>query len=230
MLKNGQIDVLSDVSYTPERAANILYTSLPMGTELYYIFISTNNEQITLSNVASLNGKKIGVNKNSVQREMFINWAAANGVSAEIVDLSLSESDAFKMLRTGELDAYITLDAYEDAESHAFTPLFKIGESNYFFAISKARPDLQRELNDAMSQIYDENRFFNQQLHEKYLASSGTNAFLSNDAVNWLDEHGSIRVGYLDNYLPFCTGNFGGVTGVLNDYLTLAKDCTKNAK
>ncbi len=86
MLKNGQIDVLSDVSYTPERAADILYTSLPMGTESYYIFISTNNEQITLSNVASLNGKKIGVNKNSVQREMFINWAAANGISAEIVD------------------------------------------------------------------------------------------------------------------------------------------------
>ncbi len=47
MLKNGQIDVLSDVSYTPERAADILYTSLPMGTESYYIFISTNNEQIT---------------------------------------------------------------------------------------------------------------------------------------------------------------------------------------
>ncbi len=96
--------------------------------------------------------------------------------------------------------------------------------------MSTARPDLLTELNDAMSQIYDENRFYNQQIHEKYMATSGTNAFLSSDALHWLDEHGAIRVGYLDNYLPFCAKSSGGVTGVLNDYLTLAKTTAKNAR
>lgn len=38
MLKNGEIDMLSDVSYTAERAKSILYPSYSMGTEEYYIY------------------------------------------------------------------------------------------------------------------------------------------------------------------------------------------------
>ena len=190
MLRAGEIDLMSDVSYTNERAAQMLFSTLPMGAETYYIFTTTDNAGIALSNIAYLNGKRIGVNRNSVQKNLFINWAASNGISAEIVELS---QDAFQMLKRGEIDAYITLDAYENEDPHSFVPILKIGESDYFFAINRFRPDLQIELNNAMSKIYDENRFYNQQLHEKYLASSGTNAFLSNDAVNWLDEHGAIR-------------------------------------
>ncbi|MCR4599077.1 MAG: transporter substrate-binding domain-containing protein [Acetatifactor sp.] len=33
MLEKGEIDLLSDVSYTEERANYMLYASLPMGTE-----------------------------------------------------------------------------------------------------------------------------------------------------------------------------------------------------
>ncbi len=132
MLKAGQIDLMSDVSYTPERAGQMLFSSLPMGAESYYIYASVDHPSISLSNTASLNGKKIGVSKNSYQRELLINWLAANGISAEIVDLSSLEQEAFQMMKSGELDAYVTLDVYEDVDVHAFTPLFKIGESNFF--------------------------------------------------------------------------------------------------
>ena len=37
-LKNGEIDLLSDVSFMEDRAQDMLYASLPMGTEAYYIF------------------------------------------------------------------------------------------------------------------------------------------------------------------------------------------------
>ena len=39
MLQDGEIDLLSDVSYKPEREGKILYPDLPMGTESYYIYI-----------------------------------------------------------------------------------------------------------------------------------------------------------------------------------------------
>ena len=39
MLRNGEIDLLSDVSYTPERAEEMLFSSMPMGAEEYYIYI-----------------------------------------------------------------------------------------------------------------------------------------------------------------------------------------------
>ena len=37
-LKKGEIDLMSDVSYTEERTNDMLFTSIPMGTEIYYIF------------------------------------------------------------------------------------------------------------------------------------------------------------------------------------------------
>ena len=168
--------------------------------------------------------------RGSVQRDMFLDWAAENNISAQIVELAVLEKDAFKMIQRGEIDAYITLDAYEDRHAYDFIPLFKIGQSDYFFAVSNSRPDLLHELNDAMSKIHDENRFYSQQLHEKYLATSGTNAFLSSDALDWLYRNGTIRVGYLDDYLPFCAEDSNGVTGVLKDYLELAAHCSKNAR
>ena len=40
MLENGEIDLMSDVSYMPEREEYMLYPDLPMGTEEYFIFQS----------------------------------------------------------------------------------------------------------------------------------------------------------------------------------------------
>lgn len=37
MLQDGRIDLLSDVSYTEERAEYMLYSHIPMGSELYYL-------------------------------------------------------------------------------------------------------------------------------------------------------------------------------------------------
>ena len=59
MLVNGQIDILSDVSYTPERANLILFPTLPMGAESYFLYISSTNNSISKNNPTSLNGKKL---------------------------------------------------------------------------------------------------------------------------------------------------------------------------
>lgn len=40
MLLDGELDLMSDVSYTPERAEQMLFSSLPMGEEEYYLFLS----------------------------------------------------------------------------------------------------------------------------------------------------------------------------------------------
>ena len=61
MLKDGEIDMLGNVSYTEERANDMLYSSLPMGTESYYLFASQKNKDIRMNDYSSLNGKKIGV-------------------------------------------------------------------------------------------------------------------------------------------------------------------------
>ena len=63
----GDLDLLSDVSYTPERAEKILYSSEAMGSEGYHVFIAPGNQDIRPDDFSTLNGKRIGVNVGSIQ-------------------------------------------------------------------------------------------------------------------------------------------------------------------
>ena len=111
-------------------------------------------------------------------------------------------------------------------------PVYKVGTSDFFFAVSKSRPDLLTDLNGALSSIHNENRHFNHQMYEQYINTAGANAFLSKNETDWLAHHGTIRVGYQDNYLAFCAAdkNTGKLTGALKDYLEYIQNCMENAK
>ena len=229
MLQDGKIDLLSDVSYTEERADSMLFSKLPMGAEEYYLFTGPGNTDITTADYSTFNGKKVGVNKDSVQADFFREWAEANDVRAELIEMTESVDEALKMLKRGDIDLYIALDAY--LETSAAVPVCKIGESDYFFAVSRSRPELLTELNNAMGRIQEEDPYYNQNLNARYIKASGVNLYLSTDEKEWLDEHGTIRVGYQDNYLAFCAQDpkTGELTGALKEYLSIASDCLENA-
>ncbi len=229
MLIDGEIDLMSDVSYTEERAAEMLFSSLPMGAEAYYLFVTPDNTEIRSGSIASLQGKRVGVNKNSIQEALFLELLDKYGVEAEIVELLTSQEESIELLQRGEIDAFITIDAY--GESGVYVPVLKVGQSEFYFAVSRNRDDLLEELDSALGKIQDENRSYNQQLYDAFVRSKGINAFLPTEELAWLSEHGSIRVGYLDDYLPFCDADdeTGELTGALSDYLNMAADCTMNA-
>ena len=229
MLIDGKIDLMSDVSYTDERTEKMLFPELPMGTEEYYIFTSPNNTEISRDDYSTLNGKKIGVNKGSIQSDFYRKWAKKNGVKADLKELMGTEEESLMKLETGKLDAYITPDAFADPEQ--LTPVAKIGSSDYFFAVNKKRPDLLDDLNKAMNSIQDENRFYNQRMSEKYLIHSEANAYLTAKENKWLNKHGPIKVGYQDNYMAFCAKDkeTGELTGALKDYLEYLSGSLQNA-
>ena len=149
MLLNGEIDLMGDISYTVGRARTLLFSMLPMGSEEYYLCTSTENPNaIDSRDMAPLNGKKIGVNKGSVQEDMLRSWMAKKGVEAEIVELMVNEDTSVDMLNRGELDAFVTINGFRSADT--LSPVFKIGASDIYFAVSKKRPELLKELDAAM--------------------------------------------------------------------------------
>ena len=229
MLKDGKIDLMSDVSYTVQREKDMFFSSLPMGSEEYYLFTTPDNKDISTSDYSSFNGKKVGANKGSIQIELFKDWAASNGIQAEIVELTGTESDCIARLVRGDFDLYLTLDSAADRD---FTvPVCKIGSSDFFFAVNKNRPDLLSELNSAMNHIQDDNYFFNQQLYGKYLKQTKFNSYLSSEEAEWIAEHKTIKFGYQDNYLAFCAKDpkTGELIGALSDYLKTAENSIENA-
>lgn len=226
----GELDLLSDVSYTAERAEKILYSAEAMGSEGYHVFIAPDNTGIRPDDFATLNGKRVGVNKNSIQEKLFIEWAESHGVFPEIIESTEKTPVLLDMLVKGEFDALVTLDTYGNTAD--VVPVWKIGFAESYFGINKSRPDLKQDLDIAMNRIFEDNRDYNQQLTEKYNKSGAINSFLSPEEKAWLDGHGVIRVGYRDNCLPFCAQNekTGTMTGALSDFLTFAENCQKNAQ
>ena len=229
MLMAGEIDLLSDVSYTAERAEKILYSAQGMGSEDYHVFIAPDNTEIRPDDFSTLNGKRVGVNKNSIQARLFQDWADSHGVTPEIIELTVKTPEMLEMLSNGELDALVTLDAY--GKTADVLPVCKIGAADSYFGISQSRPDIKQDLDVAMSRITEDNRYFNQQLAEKYNSSDGITSFLTTDEKDWFLKHGTIRVGYRNDYLPFCgsTGENQSLTGALLDFLLFAETCEKNA-
>ena len=225
----GEIDLLSDVSYTKERAEKLLYSFHPMGSEDYHVFISPTNTQIRPDDYSTMNGKVVGVNKSSIQEKLYRDWAEKNGVQATVREMTEKTPVLFNMLAHGDIDMLVTLDTYGNSAN--VIPVVKVGFAESYFGVNKNRPDLKRELDVAMSRILESSRDFNQQLTQKFNRSSAVNSFLTAEERDWVQKHGVIRIGYQDNFLPFCNKDEASqqLTGALKDYLGFASHALKNA-
>ncbi len=227
-LKDGEIDMLSDVSYSQARSESMLFSSIPMGTETYYLFVSPKNTEIKSESFESLNGKRVGVTKGSIQKDFFNDWTKSHNINVELIEMSCPEEESISQLDSS-IDAFVTVDVYGSPD--IAVPVWKIGSSDFYFVISKQRPDLMSELDIALSRIQDENAYYDQQLHDKYLKNVDLKKYLSESEKNWLKNHGTVRIGYQDNYLAFCAKDptTGELTGALKDYLRYASNAFINA-
>ncbi|MBO4432642.1 MAG: EAL domain-containing protein [Clostridia bacterium] len=229
MLVEGKLDLMSDVSFTEERSQNMHFSYFPMGTEEYYLFVAPDNEEITTDNLSALNGKTVGINKGSVQLDLFKKWAKEHKIDVKIEELTVTVSESLKKLQRGKIDAHVSLDGYFNPNEA--TPVASIGSSDFYFAVSNKSAGIINDLNNAMKRIQNEDPYYNQKLASKYIKTAGGNYFLIAEEKQWLKEHDyTIKVGYQDNYLAFCAKDpeTGELTGALKDYLKVASDSFKN--
>ena len=223
-LENGEIDILGGISYTEERAEKMLFSDMPMGEEKYYIYTDASNMDLTAGNLDSFEGKKIGVLKDHIPEDVLNEWESKFGLHTQHINISTT-TEVMDKLSNHEIDCFVSVEESRWGES-GISPITSIGEAEIYFAINPKRPDVKDALDSAMRRIKDDNPFYTDDLYRRYL-SAQSSSFLSKEEREWIGQHGAIQIGYLnqDGGISSVEPSTGKLTGVITDYVDLAKNC-----
>ena len=226
-LKNGEIDIMGDISYTEDRAEEMLFSDEPMGEEKYYLYADFSRTDISASNFKTLNGKKIGVLMGTEPEEMLTEWEEKHGIKTEHVNISNNE-DVKQKLANHEIDCFVSLEESFWAELGIST-MTRVGESGIYYAINKDRPDIKEELDNAMRALDEADPFYTADLYKRYFSLDYT-PILTSEEKAWLRKHGAIRMGFLtsDSGVSTYDPATGKLTGAITDYIQFATGCLGN--
>ena len=221
MLADGEIDILGSVSYTPERAESIDFSTYAEGTERYWIYTREDHTNLTNGDPKQMNGCRIGVADGSYQKELLEKWLDSNQIQAEVV-VCKGYDEMIEKLDADELDALVVPALSVNSD---FIAIANIGVSDCYFGVSKSRPDLLKELNSAMEEINNTETDYSSKLYARYEGKAVINYVLNKEEKQWLDAHEkTIRVGYLKGNLPFCGEENGKLTGILGTVLDTVQE------
>ena len=226
-LENGEIDIMGAISYTEDRAEEMLFSDEPMGEEKYYLYADLSRADISASDYKTLNGKKIGVLMGTEPEVMLTEWEEKYGLKTEHVNISNNE-DVKQKLANHEIDCFVSLEESFWAE-RGISTITRVGESGIYYAINKNRPDLKEELDDAMRALDEAVPFYTADLYKRYFSMDYT-PILTGEEKAWLKEHGAIKMGFLtsDSGVSTFDPATGEFTGVITDYIQFAADCLGN--
>ena len=226
-LKNGEIDIMGDISYTEDRTEEMLFSDEPMGEEKDYLYADLSREDITASDFKTLNGKKIGVLMGTEPEVMLTEWEEKYDLKTQHVNISNNE-DAKQKLANHEIDCFVSMEESFWTELGIST-ITRVGSSDIYYAINKDRADIKEELDNAMRALEDADPFYTADLYKKYFSMDYT-PILTGEEKAWLKKHGAIRMGFLTSDSGVSTYNpsTGELTGTITDYIRFAKDCLGN--
>lgn len=226
-LENGEIDIMGGISYTEDRAEEMLFSDEPMGEEKYYLYADLSRADISASDFKILDGKKIGVVMGTEPEVMLTEWEEKHGIKTQHVNISNNE-DVKQKLANHEIDCFVSLEESYWAELGIST-ITRVGKSSIYYVLNKDCPDLKEELDNAMHALDEEAPFYTADLCKKYF-SLDYKPILTGEEKAWLKEHGAIRMGFLTSDRGVSTYDpaTGEITGTITDYIQFAADCLGN--
>ena len=226
-LKNGEIDIMGDISYTEDRAEEMLFSDEPMGEEKYYLYADLSRADISASDYKTLNGKKIGVLMGTEPEVMLTEWEEKHDLKTQHVNVSNNE-DVKQKLANHEIDCFVSLEESFWAELGIST-ITRVGKSGIYYALNKDRPDLKEELDNAMRALDEAAPFYTADLYKRYFSLDYI-PILTGEEKAWLKGHGAIRMGFLTSDRGVSTYDpaTGEITGTITDYIQFAADCLGN--
>lgn len=94
MLLAGEADLIYEISYTKERAKQMLFPDEPMGREYYYLYAAEGNDSIEPGDYSTLAGRTVGVTSGTILVDLLRQWAEKRKVDVRMPEMDGYEATA----------------------------------------------------------------------------------------------------------------------------------------
>lgn len=226
MLENGEIDMLTSMHYTNERAEKFDF-STSIGYSTTIMTVRSNNTTIKAQNYADFDGMKVGLLKNSSRNDAFYAYAEEHGFQYNPVYLETQE-DLTSALEFGAVDMIVSSNLRKLGKERVVE---EFGASKFYAVVKKGNDELLSEINHGISQMdIHEGDWRTQLYHNNYDSQPLSEVLYSESEQAFLDAHKNseekLKVYFIPNSQPYCFIKDGKITGIVPDIVHKLMDDT----
>lgn len=210
-LENREIDLVGSAQYSSGRAVKFRYASLSSGYT-YGILAVKGENQLAYEDFSQMKDLTYGMVETYVRRPEFLQYMKANGISD--VKLKTYENTAAltNALETGEIDVFV--HSFMEIQD-GWRMLGRFAPMPFYYITYQGNSELLMELNQAIADVKMKSPELENELLIKYYESRmDENVVLTSEEKAYIDQAGTLVVGYLEEQYPFSYESEGECRGL----------------
>jgi signal transduction histidine kinase/AmiR/NasT family two-component response regulator len=216
MAKTGEIDVLLDVSKTQDRMEYYDFSDEAMGVEMCYL-VARSDSGMNYDDYTAFNGMRVGYEDGSTIINSLTSYGQQNGFAFTPVPYKESK-DMFAALQSGEVNAVVQTNLLAVPDGDVI--LAKFDASPVYIITTKVKPELKKELNDAMTRLLSFNPNFNTDIYQKiYKYNIAQSESYTQEELDYLNTKPVVNVLFETAWEPFEYSDSGQPAGITPDVL-----------
>ena len=216
MLRNGQVDIVTSVSKTPEREEEFLFSDQSIGINSTIFTVKKGNQAIVEGDYSTYDGVTVGMLEGNSKNANFQRFAAEHGFTFQPVYFA-EQDELTDALQEGRVDAAVT-GSLRLLENEWLLESFDA--SPFYICTRKDRAELMSRINAAINEMDLHDPNWRDTLHETYYATDHDGSIILNAGERaFLEERAAsdtpLRLLFNPERIPYCYFQDGQAKGIL---------------
>ena len=216
MLRNGEVDIVTSVSKTPEREAEFLFSDQDIGVNSTILTVKAGNQTIVEGDYTTYDGIAVGMLKDNSKNANFERFAQEHSFTFQPVYFA-DQDELTTALQEGRIDAAVT-GSLRLLENEWLLESFDT--SPFYICTRKDDTALMDRINAAINEMDLHDPNWRNSLHETYYSTDQSGSIILNaDERAFLEERREsgvpLRLLINPDRIPYCYFRDGQAQGIL---------------
>lgn len=216
MLRNGEVDIVTSVSKTPEREKEFLFSEESIGRKSTIFTVKSGNQDIISGDYSTYEGAVVGMLTNNTMNDRFNIFAQEHGFSYTPAFFA-TEGALASALQEGKVDAAVSSSLRLLKNEWV---LDSFDANPFYICTRKDRADLMARINQSINAMDLHSPNWRDALHEVYYSvDEAGDILLNREELTYLENlessGKSLKVLFNPDRVPYCYFKDGKARGIL---------------